>query len=55
MIGRSQHRLDAEAVAGDRLNVDCISSRAYALDDVGAALAHAQAGVAPLEQVVVRP
>jgi len=44
-----------DMIASGVLNVDCISSRAYALDDVGAALAHAQAGVAPLEQVVVRP
>jgi hypothetical protein len=41
-------------IASGVLNVDCISSHDYALDDIGAALAHAAAGTAPLEQVVVR-
>jgi alcohol dehydrogenase len=44
-----------DMIASGVLNVDCIRSRGYALDDVDAALAHAAAGVEPLEQVVVRP
>jgi alcohol dehydrogenase len=44
-----------DMIASGVLNVDCISSHGYALDDVDAALARAAAGVAPLEQVVVRP
>jgi alcohol dehydrogenase len=44
-----------DMIASGVLNVNCISSHGYALDDVDAALARAAAGVAPLEQVVVRP
>jgi alcohol dehydrogenase len=44
-----------DMIASGVLNVECISSHCYALDDTGAALAHAAAGVAALEQVVVRP
>jgi alcohol dehydrogenase len=44
-----------DMIASGVLNVDCISSHGYALDDIDAALAHAAAGAAPFEQVVVRP
>jgi len=44
-----------DLIASGVLNVDCVSSHGYALDDVDAALAHVAAGVEPLAQVVVRP
>ena len=44
-----------DMIASGVLKLDCMRSHGYALDEVDAALAHAAAGVAALEQVVVRP
>jgi Zn-dependent alcohol dehydrogenase len=38
-----------DMIASGVLNVACITSHGYALDDVGAALAHVAAGVAPAQ------